>query len=253
MDGATEQLVVMASSSKGSLLLYRGSTLIAEAAVAISEFWACLELRAVIHASAGSVQLWVDGVLVLSFNGDTLESSTARITGVRIGAYRAGGRTYHQFAFDDLAINDTTGAVNNGRIGCGGVYPLYPVADTDDKGFSRSAGADNYALVDDTTVDGDTTYVQANSVGVRDLYRVTSLSGYGAVACVGIAGLARASGGAGAVLQPTLLINSTTVLGSTTLVGTYAPFQTFWENNPATSNPWSGTAVNSALIGMTIG
>jgi hypothetical protein len=52
---------------------------------------------------------------------------------------------------------------------------LYPNADTADADRSPSAGTDHYAVVDETTVNGDTDYVASGTAGDLDLYEVGDL------------------------------------------------------------------------------
>lgn len=257
-DGATRQLTLGFPQTDNSVnIVYRGATVI-DGGGAVPGTWQCLELHVIIHSTNGVVQLWLDGALVVNFSGNTQNSENARITTLFIGPYKiAGGggglQVTDTFLFDDLAINDTTGSINTGRIGQGGIFPLFPSADTADKDFTRSAGSDNYSLVNTAPPRGDASYVQGSIESDRDLYELANLAGFGAITAVGIAGVARAQGGSGAQLTPTLLINSTTSAKSAwTLTGTYQPFQTIWEVNPETSDVWSGTAVNSLLIGVTV-
>ena len=52
---------------------------------------------------------------------------------------------------------------------------LYPNADTPDAGWASNSGTDHYALVDETTVNGDTDYVASGTAGDLDLHEVGDL------------------------------------------------------------------------------
>jgi hypothetical protein len=77
---------------------------------------------------------------------------------------------------DDFAIIACSGAAPNDWVGDIRCVTLFPDADTAQKDFSRSAGSDNYALVDETDQDDDTTYVYSSTVGHIDRYTLQNLS-----------------------------------------------------------------------------
>jgi hypothetical protein len=253
MDGSTRQLGLIVGVT-GGVSLFRGATLITAGGVIGVDTWTCFEVYAVIHASSGTIQVWQDGKLVIDFTGDTLESAVEQITSVRLGVLRAWyGTDPAEICFDDFALNDTTGSVNNGRIGQGGIYPLRPVADTDVKAFTPSTGVDNYAMVDEAQLDGDATYVTGVNSGERDLYNITSLSTLGQVDAIAVVGGFRASAGAGARLAPTLRSGATVAVGSSwTGTNTYQVGTHIWDADPNTSLPWTLTALQSLQVGATM-
>jgi hypothetical protein len=112
--------------------------------------WHRIELKAVASAtgvwSAG--ELVVDGVTVISFSG----ASTTRTNGFCFGTVTTGGAT-GTYNVDDLALNDSTGAVNNGYPGAGAVVLLKPTADSAvGTGWVTGAGGSSslFAAVDNT-------------------------------------------------------------------------------------------------------
>lgn len=257
-DGTTIQLALGFQSGSSAIRLYRGSTLIASGGVwpGASQTYVCIEVHAKIHASAGEVQVWVNGVLVIDFAGDTLESATAQLTHVSLGLRRTSGEfvgTYHSHAmqFDDVAINDASGSVNNGRIGQGGVFPLRPTADIE-QGFTPSTGSDNYAMVDEAQADGDATYVSGLGSGTRDLYVLEDLAAAGQIDNMQMIVVGRSIGGVGGRLRPTIKTGALIAVGSqATFVKSYSGAVHHWETNPETSLPWTLTEINSLQGGMT--
>ena len=155
---------------------------------------------------------------------------------------------------DDFAINDTTGTRNNGRIGQGGIIALWPNKDTTDKDFSRSAGSDNYSLVNSYPPDDDTTYVQHGVVDDMDLYQFqsmpTSLTNISAVQLVGRMKSVYGSGAKGAL---TAKSDDTTLVQSWTAFGTAYGFQSkVMETDPDTGVAWTDTKINSLQAGLTV-
>jgi hypothetical protein len=97
---------------------------------------------------------------------------------IRIGAWVVDGVQIASYsAFDDLAINDTTGAVQNASPGWGGVVMLSPM--TGASAHSQLVGSDgnsvdNYALVDEippATAD----YVESGTPDEIDSYVLSNV------------------------------------------------------------------------------
>jgi len=222
-------------------------------------YWSCLEFHLVLDVASGLVEVWQDRKNIITFTGRTRSSSYNQVGGVRIGLRRfstGGTATYNHtetLTFDDFALNDTTGTLNNSRIGQGGIYPLFPIADTADKDFTRSAGSDNYLLVNSVPPDDDTTYVQDGVLGDRDLYAIQSLNGQGQIDAVTVLTRMKSVGGSGAKGAPTILSGGSMSVGSQGQFGTtYAYHSQTWEQDPKTSAPWSYTAIASLQVGVTV-
>jgi len=252
LGGGTHQLQFWNDFSNNLISLKRGGTVIASGG-ALGSQWVCIEVYVLIHPTNGIVYVWQNGVLIISFTGNTRNGTASEITGINFGSI-AGAECYCTMEFDDFAINDTTGSVNNGRIGQGGIVALWPNADTADKDFSRSVGSDNYSLVNSFPPDGDTTYVEAGTIGDLDLYQHQQIGGAGTVDAVWLTLTGRVVNGAAAPIQPTIKSVATTMVGSPPiyLVNTYATQGRLFETDPNGGIPWTTTAVNSALIGMTV-
>lgn len=258
LDGGTVQVGLgWLNSLVATLVVRRGTTQIAAGGSWNLTAYSVIELYAKIHASAGVVKVWIDSVLVVDFSGNTQGSALAQINEVRLGVIKKnvvgyGAAYLYQMDFDDLAINDVNGTRNNGRIGQGGISAFRPVADIE-KNWTPSTGTDNYAMVDDTTPDLDTTYVQAVSSGTRDLYACTSLGGSPNVDVLTVVGLARSVTGAGATLAPVLRSGATVSVGSATSIPTsFTVFSQGWDVDPNTGLPWTAVAVNSLQIGAVV-
>lgn len=215
----------------------------------------CLEGHVITHATSGTATIWKDGIQIINFTGDTMESANAQFTSVRVGLRKFAGGSYCREAvlLDDFAINDTTGSINNGRIGQGGIFPLYPNADTADKDWARSAGSDNYALVNSVPPDDDTTYVTATSVGDRDLYEFSNLTAVNSIDAIAVSGRLKTTGGAGAPVGFAMRSGATTGdVASHQAVGAWTTFTDVIEADPNTAAAWTLEAVNSLQAGFTV-
>jgi hypothetical protein len=133
--------------------------------------WYLLEVHLKYADTGGELELKVNGDLDASFYGDTrpgFEPDINHFTWNRSSSDQAW--------FDDLALNDTTGAVDNNWCADGRVILLTPDDNGDVSQLSGSDGdsVNNYLLVDEIPADNDTTYVQEDSGGGgdRDLYNL---------------------------------------------------------------------------------
>ena len=128
-----------------------------------------LEIEAVIHGSTGSVKVCKNGVQVISATGvNTKGQSQDGVSTLRL---RMPGTTaWAACNVDDVYVADAAT-----RLGDSRVITLVPDGDTGDKDWSPSSGEDNYAMVDEEQVDGDTSYVASSTPGDLDFYTMGNL------------------------------------------------------------------------------
>jgi hypothetical protein len=130
--------------------------------------WHLVEIHIGVANVGGIVEVRIDGVLDVTFTGDTFTASSADIV------YLMFGDNATEY-FDDLALNDLAGGVDDSWCGDGRIILLRPNANGD---LSQLTGSDanqvdNYLLVDDIPADGDTTYVEGATVDEKDLYNLS--------------------------------------------------------------------------------
>ena len=69
----------------------------------------------------GTIRVWQDGTLVINSTAvDSTNASNLNVHSMSLYSY------YQDNQFDDLAVNDTLGTINNGQIGDGSVVLLLP-------------------------------------------------------------------------------------------------------------------------------
>jgi len=250
-DGSTLQIGVCPDQVGPKVGVYRGTTLLGTVPM-LSETWTCVEMRVKIHSSAGVVTVWYNGVQVFDFSGNTQSSANAKTNGVIIGVKDHDEYFIGKVYVDDFAINDTTGSVNNSRIGQGGIFPLFPTADTTVTSLTPSTGTDHYALVDENPP-SDADYVQANTPGYQDLYALADLATAAQIDAVAVTGRMLAVNGAGA---PATLVArsgaSITNLTTRYLDGSARYFTDIMETDPNGTIPWTLAAVNSLQVGVAV-
>lgn len=181
-NGSTE-LLRLSITDTGRLYVSdsNGSTLAVGSQVLNSSQWYLLEMRVKIDdAPNGVFNLYIDAVEDIDFTGDTKTTAYTTVDTLyyRAGASLGGG---HYMGVDDLALNDTTGGVDDSWCGDGVIIKVTPNGNgtTNDWHGSDGDSIDNYALVDDFPSDGDTTYSYHNGAdsGVQDQYALSDYNG----------------------------------------------------------------------------
>jgi hypothetical protein len=130
-------------------------------------------------APNGRCQVKVDGTSVIDYTGDT--KPAAGVSFDTMHFYLAWINTLY---LDDLAMNDTVGAVDNSWCGDGVVVKLTPSGSGTINNFLNSgstSGSSNYTYVGEFPSDSDTSnvYVSASSTGYKDQYRMSTFDGAG--------------------------------------------------------------------------
>lgn len=178
-DGATQ--ICLGSSATGQVIVYRGDTggVVRAGSVELgrstlnvirANTWHYGQWSVKIDDTTGTVALKIDGAVAFTTltSQDTKAQTTTGINNVDIGA---AGLTVTVDHDDIVYQNSTTPLSNETRIEF-----LRASIDTAQKDWLASTGSNNAAMVDDTTADGDTTYVQSTNVGDLDLYDLADLS-----------------------------------------------------------------------------
>lgn len=140
--------------------------------------WYYIEVKFTINDSTGVAVVKVNGVTDINLSSqDTRNGGTGVIDQFKLWSvgYVSGTDAY----FDDLVILDTSGgAPNNDFIGDVRVEALFPNGNGNSSQLVGSDGnsTDNYLLVDESTPNGDTDYVESSTVGDKDTYAYSNLT-----------------------------------------------------------------------------
>lgn len=215
-----------------------------------------LELKVVIHDTAGSVLVKVNGTTLINVTGVDTRNGTSALVGTA-ELWAAQGVTW----WDDIYILNSLGGVNNDLLGDRSVKTLMPNGNGASSGWVGSDGnsTDNYALVDEKpagvyNVGGD--YVEASASGTKDTYAFEDLSGGGQVHAVQVT-----AGGwktDSVALVPVDLVartgGGTEATGNNSLATQENIFKlasSQFDTQPGGS-AWDQTAVNAAEFGIKI-
>jgi hypothetical protein len=252
MNGSGNQCGIGINSS-GQLIAFNGgigTVLGTGAEVAFQDnVWYYLEVEVFVHDSTGSIVAYLDGDAALSVTGaDTRQQTGDDITLVRLFGAAATSANPHLMNWDDIYVNDGT------RLGPSRLDTLRPTAGTAEAGWPPRAGADHYAAVDETTINGDTDYVSAATPGDLDLYEMGNL-GFtpDTVHAVQITMVARKDDAEARQVRTKLKSGTTTADGITQGIATsYLPYGDLYETDPDTAMAWTLGGVNAMQVGIEV-
>jgi hypothetical protein len=234
----------------------RGTQLGMSPLVYPTNYWYPVEVHwTATSAASGVFELWVNNTRVISFSGATITTANVNVQSIAVGGWSPGGINDVSFAFDDLAVNDTTGTVNNGRVGDGRVLYLPANGAGNSTVLTRggtNTGA-NWSQVSEVPP-SMAQYVQSSNIGDRDLYTLADITGT-IISVNSVEELVMAAnsdagpGSLGLTLQSGPTVNEATAQPIASGVYYYG---NRWELDPNTGQPWTGAAVNALQAGVTV-
>lgn len=242
-------------TSSGELTYRRGTgTVVSTSSGAglVQGAYQYIEVEVFLHASTGTVKMWVDGVEVANDTGlNTLQTSTAVIDRVDL----IGNSTIDQ-AYDDLYLLDDSGSDNTSQLGPCFVETIVPDADGVTNNFTRvGGGSNNYEAVDDIAPpDDDTTYNHSATATDVEMYGMAALtSAIGTVFAVEASALVRKEDPGFREIQVRARNNVTDVDSpSKGFSVEYRYIGHIFENDPDGGGNWTETDVNSAQFGIVL-
>jgi len=143
-----------------------GTTFVAGGTTSLSyNTWYSIEIHIAI-GNSGIIEVKLDGCPEVSWSGDTQPGANSTFNNLWIGV-----NGYDDGYIDDIAINDTTGGVDNSWCGNGYIVGTFPTETISHQLTGSDADTtDNHLLVDEVPSDSDTTYVEGSVVDEEDLY-----------------------------------------------------------------------------------
>ncbi len=211
-----------------------------------------LEIKVFIHDTTGTVEIRLDGTIVLNLTSQDTRNGGAvgTIDNVQLGAN--GGSPLR---LDNLVIMDDQGGINDDFVGDVVIEARVPDGNGNYSQWDGSDGnqVDNYLQVDEGPPhDGDTTYNNAQVALDKDTYAVEDLvASTGSVLAVQAEMIARHEG-AGGTLRHMLRRSSTDQFGSAVTPGAgYTYHSELWEEDPnAGPGAWTITNVDATEFGF---
>lgn len=203
--------------------------------------------------SAGTMQLWIDGVLQGTFNGATISTSAYLPIRFAYGATYtiqvSGGPSSNSY-FDDIVIADTTGSsMNTFPLGPIRIGTKFPTADSTPLQWTPSTGTTHYNRVNISW--NDATFVSDTGSGNSDLYATTALAwAPGTVHAVQGSWYAQTPSGARTI---NTMIKANGVLFTDTpktlSIGAYSVYSSLLYKDP-TGVAWTSATASALLMGQ---
>lgn len=245
--------VALLANSDNSVSVLRGATTLATSSAGVlpSSGYCYLELKATINDSTGAYEVRVNGANVLSGTGaDTRNGGTGVITNVAVRWVRSNA------VIDDLYICDGSGSTNNDFLGDQRVDCYFPNGNGNSSQLLGSDGnsTDNYLLVDDSSPNGDTDYVQSATSGQKDTYAISNMMHTPAT----IAGVQvcmsskKDDAGTRSICSVVRSGGSDTDGTTQALSTTYNYYLQIIEQDPNTSTAWTVSGFNAAEFGQKV-
>lgn len=128
-----------------------------------------VEFKILFHASAGTVEMRVNGAVWMSLSGiDTLPVAANYMT--LSHSHANAGTNTNKMSMDNLYFWNDQGSRNNTFLGERTIYTIFPSADTAQEDWTLSSGSDSFALIDNVPPDGATNYLESTVVGDKDTF-----------------------------------------------------------------------------------
>ncbi len=161
------------------------------------------------------------------------------------------GPSSGNYYFDDIYINDATGSRNTGFMGDIRIETIWPASAGYSTQWTPDTGS-NFARVNETTENGDTSYVSTSGAGNIDAYNMgTLLTTPGNIFAVQANVIARKTDAGTKTFQILTRISSTNYFSSTYSVqDSYNFFSQIQETSPASGIAWTAAEINAIQMGI---
>ena len=253
---ANYQLCVIINPANGLICVYSGyfaGLMVVGTHPITLNAWQCIEIRVKISSDVGTgrIVVKIDGTPDIDFTGVT--QFTAQPTVQTVYFMYGSPYTSTQGYFDDIAINDTAGAVNNSWIGRGGIYPKYITGVGAYTDLIAQGHANPWDCISEVPPD-DADYVYESTVDKKSTYAGSTLTPTtGTIACINVIMRAKLDAvGTGNIAR---LIRSNGVDGQGADVGldvTAKMIQENIETDPSGGAAWTIARVNALEAGAVV-
>ena len=247
------QQFLIGFSPLGKLVVYAGGTKVATGtSIVTTGAWHYLEMKGFVNGASGTAEIHYDGAPEVAPVTANFGSSPADVISliVQEGSDSAG----HNIQYDDVYFLDTTAAPNNDFLGDVHVETTWPAADGTHQDWAPDSGTAHYSRVNETSPDGDTSYVASGTSGSIDSYLVAPVGPLTATVHAVQTNLYARKDNAGLrQLQPVIRSAGTDHAGATvTLATSYVDSTQIFEQDPGSGSGWTVATVNAAEYGVKV-
>lgn len=239
----------------GTIRVTRNGTTLATSSNALSlSTTYYIEAKVVINDTTGTMEVRVNGSSTgwINITGqDTKNTANASANVIKLSGIASGNTD-----FDDLYICDGSGSVNNDFRGDVRVDCYLPDGNGNSSQLVGSDGnsTDNYQLVDESSQNGDTDYVQSSTVNNKDTYTFADMSHTpSSIFGTQLNMISKKDDSGTRSICSVCRSAGTDYDGDTQALGTsYSDYRNIRETDPATSAAWTRTNLNSAEFGVKV-
>jgi hypothetical protein len=240
-DGGTNQVSLGLIPSQQLQIKRNGTVLATGTRVLNSSSWYYLEIAVTIAPAGGTVNVYIDGVLEISFTGNTRASAASQFDRVVLQ-----GATGSVTLYSDLYFKDDATALGDSRTAL-----ILPSADATPLDWTTSSGVVHFSLVNEVPPNGDASYVASSTPGQIDLYEFQDVTFTGVVRAVQVSLWARKDDAAVRQVAVRYQQGASNYSGATqTLTTTFLSYRQVWPTDPNTGAAWLTGAINSARFGV---
>jgi hypothetical protein len=218
------------------------------------DMWHHVEFKVKCHDTNGEYEVKVDGITVASATGvDTKDGS---LSGDYHDVVRLNPSNYSVPYWDDLYICDSTGAQNNDFLGNQRVSAIFPGGGdvTADWETVVPVGA-HYEAVDEEEVDDDSSYIEDDDSGDRDIWNYGSVPTFGQIQGLQINTDCKETDATDFTLITVIKSGGTEYDDSPQAAGSgdWLTLRRIAELDPDTSALWTESGINNAAFGVKVG
>lgn len=252
-DNANNPLFHMGVNSDGSITArignHAGSVIATtDSGVLVTNAFQHVEVKVTFDSVVGEVEIRVNNVPELQEQNLNLGNTGAgQVVLGRIPFVSGNSPTSY---WDDLIAWNSLGAINNDFFGPQRVILAFASGDTAQDDWTFTGAASGAEAIDEVPPDGDTSYIQAISVGDISEYTMPTLpSEAGNISAVYIPAMAKISDAGTGNLQVSLVSDGDVAAGADhPLTTAYTYYGDVFQVNPATGNKWGKSALEDALL-----
>jgi len=250
--GAYSNYLSLRLNTNGGVEVTRTGTLIASSAngVVAVDTWHYYEVWFKPLNSDGRAVVYVDGVKVIDYTGDTTAEeefiNSWKISGIESSNVKP------PTAFDDIVVNDPNGTTNNTFPGMVRLLPIRAAADGTHNQWARAAVDLGSSAAQTRNGSFDFTMLQTASADKKATFipELPDLPDGSTIKNVVVNAFARVESGEGSI-APMIISNNTESVGDDMpLTPTWSCYSKVWAENPDDSLPWEEADLATLEIGV---
>ena len=220
----------------------------------VQNAWQYIEMQMYCHDTNGSVEIRIDGTVVLSITGVNTQNQGSG--GIQTFQYRNFTGSQGTYTYiDDMYVLDDSGTEYIDFLGDIAVDGHVFTADGSDGDWTNSSSpADHYTDIDDLGSGYNTNYIEGSVVGEQDSFDITPTAYQTGIIGVQVVGYGWNNTGGTAKIKPYVKIGGVDYYGDEVQMaaGTTDKHAYNWPRNPATDSLWTNAVITAAEFGFEV-